>query len=118
MKSDYNGLVERSKKNQSIDENFNNETPVTAIVNCDEIVQFVGVYLLLLIISPLSLVTSHHIMHTVVLLVASLSPQRCLLVTSAEVCYLSLVFTLLLTVPRLVTSHLGNSIALSTRDFR
>jgi hypothetical protein len=78
----------------------------------------VGVYLLLLIISLLSLVTSHHIMHTVVLLVASLSPQHCLLVTSTEVCYLSLVFTLLLTVPRLVTSRLGNSIALSTRDFR
>jgi hypothetical protein len=78
----------------------------------------VGVYLLLLIISPLSLVTSRHITHTVVLLVASLSPQRCLLVTSAEVCYSSLVFTLLLTVPRLVTSRLGNSIALSTRDFR
>jgi hypothetical protein len=78
----------------------------------------VGVYLLLLIISLLSLVTSHHIMHTVVLLVASLSPQHCLLVTSTEVCYLSLVFTLLLTVPRLVTSRLGNSIALSTHDFR
>jgi hypothetical protein len=38
-------------------------------------------------------------------------------VTSAEVCYSSLVFTLLLTVPRLVTSRLGNSIALSTRHF-
>jgi hypothetical protein len=74
--------------------------------------------LTILIISPLSLVTSRHITHTVVLLVASLSPQRCLLVTSAEVCYSSLVFTLLLTVPRLVTSRLGNSIALSTRDFR
>jgi hypothetical protein len=32
MKSDYNGLVEQSEKNQSVDENFNNFVWVRTVV--------------------------------------------------------------------------------------